>query len=428
MKAYQAAYHQMKFICLIALTLVHAISWVNQIQRIPLETLPGFHALRIFTSFNLFFSLLAGASLCMQLQSQNQIRENRLTSAFPTEIYSYLVGLILIHGLIDVLSYRTLAAFFYWNFFKTLWIAFLLIWGLGRLHFAWLFTGALAINALSELLKVFLASFIHHAATNPVRENLFLYRLWISLALVGVTFFTFRKLHLRLPEMPIKKILLGFLLLGCSLAIGWTLHENPTRHNFQVVVNWWIDAWAGNSDFPNFYVLSAWVSPVIYGFIGTHLLLRARSHYERFPSLITASSVLVTIALLLWATAVRPEEYTNIISLWDFKSFQTMHWEVQPLGVAGGLSLFLILLRINSWIPALSRLAIAEKWSVASFGFYLTVILVARPLARVLSGLSLVPASLLTFFLSLVCGALVAEALSFLNRKKIRLILTKTPS
>lgn len=426
MKRYEVPYHQLKFLCLLSLTLNHAVSWVNQVQRHPLEELPLFPLLNAFCTFAILFIVLAGVSFRLQLE--DQVRGSRLEGKVSWGLARYLGFLVLLHGALDVVTYHGIGAVYYWNFFKTIWIAAVLIILLGGLHFGWIAAASVLIFATFDPTRAFLRVFEVHTREDFITQGLETYRFWLGAALALYVFSLIAWIRRKAPTLLRRKGFLMALALVTLAGLAAIAAETPGRHHYELVMNWWIDAWVGNTTFVNYYILGVWLPAALNGFLATHLALRLRAWYERHPWLSFLLALGSSILLNTIAFATISTDGHGVISFWNAPSFQNAYAVTQGLVLTVTLTSYLALERLNSWFPRLSEPRFVEKWSTASFGVYLTVIVVARPIARAASALPLFAAVTVTLLVTLAIAAMVAELLAFAARKKLRLILTKTPS
>ncbi len=120
------SFHQVRALCLLALIVVHAVSFTNrQVGLADLSWLPAFPLFFFLAGLNAVFLLLAG--IAFRLHLTGKMLENRILLKAGSGIWTLLVLLSVVEMIKNLALYHTPVSILTWDFLKTLMVAWLVI-------------------------------------------------------------------------------------------------------------------------------------------------------------------------------------------------------------------------------------------------------------------------------------------------------------
>lgn len=422
--------NQVRMLCLFALIFIHALSFSTSTMDFPIRELTGLIPIYFLSGLNALFILLTGITFRLILDSK--IQKSRLHQGTFLEILNPLTALLMIETLKDILLDQRLAALLNWNFLKTLWLGWILIYLLSRLNIYLNILAAGAMTWFFPYIKQWVLSFENVGGFNEsqvytwsqAHSNLWLYGL-------GFAFVAAWQIHKSSLNPFLKKsgwYGIGFLILAFAVAITRFV---PDQAGYSLAMNWWLWGLVGDSNYYTIMPLLVWGPSYLIGFGGAHFVLKNATLLKKIPPTLFFLTALVLSAVLFKFLILDHLEWlfsllTN--ATWNEFSNAETNLGFETFKVAMFATVYLFFLIINKSFEVAPLADMARKWGQASFWIYIAATSWSRLSAEwAYSWTPSLPLVVTISFLStLGLSYLIVQGLDFFGRKRIFFTLKKT--
>ena len=237
--AHQRAFHFVRALCLIALIIVHALSFNNRVlMQTSISSIPGgilFHSLG---AMNSLFVFLAGVTFRLQLNPF--VTGYRLRPGVFATTARMLFMLLCIDLLKNHLVYNTAAVILSWDFLHTLLLSWCAIWALSRIDIRLNLVAAAAISWFhADLRNYFLRGAWTWAEGWPPLDRWNLFHTY-SLVAVALSAVILLVLLWRQPwPRPLRFVLTAALSVIVVSFVKSISYFEPGTFDYEMARNWW---------------------------------------------------------------------------------------------------------------------------------------------------------------------------------------------